>query len=164
MENWKIIKGYPDYAISDTGYVKSLRYDRILKASFNDGWYQHVNLMNNKKRKTWAIHRLVIEHFGPPYPEVYSIVDHIDGNKANNHINNLEWVTCSENNLHNYKIGLTSGHKRKITQYDLEMNKIKQFDTIKEASIMLNISYSCIKDVLKEKQKSSKGFIFKYLD
>ena len=44
------------------------------------------------------------------------------------------------------------------------MNEIKKFNTIKEAGIILNISYSCIKDVLKEKQKSSKGFIFKYLD
>ena len=44
------------------------------------------------------------------------------------------------------------------------MNEIKKFNTIKEAGVMLKISYSCIKDVLKEKQKSSKGFIFKYLD
>jgi hypothetical protein len=77
---------------------------------------------------------------------------------------NLEWVTCSENNLHNHKIGLTNGYKRKIIQYDLEMNKLKKFDTIKSASIDLNISLSCIKDVLNGKQKSSKGYIFKYLD
>ena len=44
------------------------------------------------------------------------------------------------------------------------MNEIKKFDTIKEAGLLLNISYSCIKDVLKEKQKSSKGFVFKYLE
>ena len=116
--------------------------------------------MNIKK---YALHRLVALAF---IDNTYNkpFVNHIDGNKTNNIFENLEWVTCSENNLHNYKIGLTNGHKRKITQYDLEMNEIQNFDTIKEAGIKLNISYSCIKDVLKENQKSSKGFIFKYLD
>jgi hypothetical protein len=103
MENWKIIDGYPDYAVSDNGYVKSLRYNRILKASINGSWYAHVNLLCNKRKKTWAVHRLVIEHFGPKMPEkVYSIVDHKDGNKENNHISNLEWVTIKENTLRGY--------------------------------------------------------------
>lgn len=101
MENWKIINGYPDYSISDTGYVKSLRYNRILKASVNGSWYQHVNLICNKRKKTWAIHRLVIEHFGPPMPD-NSIVDHKDKNKLNNHIDNLEWVSIRENTLRGY--------------------------------------------------------------
>jgi hypothetical protein len=103
MENWKIINGYPDYAISDTGYVKSLRFNRILKASVNGSCYAHVNLLCNKRKKTSAIHRLVIEHFGPKMPdEVYSIVDHKDKNKENNHISNLEWVTIKENTLRGY--------------------------------------------------------------
>ena len=42
-----------------------------------------------------------------------------------NYVKNLDWVTCSENNLHAHKMGLTNGHKRKILQYDLEMNEIK---------------------------------------
>jgi hypothetical protein len=59
---------------------------------------------------------------------------------------------------------LTKGSKREIIQYDLEMNEIQKFNKIKDASEKLSISLSCIKAVLKGKQKSSKGFIFKYLE
>ena len=119
--------------------------------------YLRVNIQK------YALHRLVAQTFIPNL-ENKPFVNHIDGNKINNSVTNLEWCSCSENNLHNHKIGLNKGHKRKIIQYDLEMNELKKFDTIKEASKELNISLSCIKDVLKQKQKSSKGFIFKYLE
>lgn len=59
---------------------------------------------------------------------------------------------------------MTKGHKRKIIQYDLNINEIKKFDTIKEASKELNICYSSIKAVLYNKQNTAGGFIFKYLD
>lgn len=113
--------------------------------------------------KKYALHRLVAQTFIQNL-ENKPFVNHIDGNKTNNSVNNLEWVTCSENNLHNYKAALINGYKRKIIQYDLKLNQIKIFNSIKEASAELKISLSCIKDVLKEKQKSSKGFIFKYLE
>ena len=139
MENWKVIKGYPDYAISDTGCVKSLRYDRILKASYNDGRYQHVNLLNNKKRKTWAVHRLVIEHFGPAYPDTYSIVDHIDGNKANNHISNLEWVSIRENTLRGY-----GNQDKKVKVKELR----KQGMTIKQIAEAVGMSAGFVQDTI----------------
>lgn len=119
--------------------------------------YVRVNIIK------YALHRLVAQTFIPNL-ENKPFVNHIDGNKLNNSVINLEWCTCAENNLHNYKIGLTKGNTRKVIQYDLEMNKIKIFDKIVDASKELNISYSCIKDVLNGKQKKTKGFIFKYLD
>jgi hypothetical protein len=67
-------------------------------------------------------------------------------------------------NIHAHKIGLNKGYSRKITQYDLEMNEIQQFDKIKDASIKLDICYSSIKATLYKKQKTSGGFIFKYLE
>jgi hypothetical protein len=104
MPNWKIIAGYPDYAISDTGQVKSLRFDRELKLSRNEGGtgYQYVNLLHNKVRKTTAVHKLVIEHFGNAKPGENFVVDHKDSNKINNQINNLEWVSIQENTLRYY--------------------------------------------------------------
>jgi hypothetical protein len=162
-EEWREInmegKNTEGYFVSSLGRFKNKK-GVIMKnyKSHHSGYiYLRVNIQK------YALHRLIAHTFIPNL-ENKPFVNHIDGNKTNNLATNLEWVTCSENNLHNHRIGLTKGHTRKIIQYDLEMNKIKQFDRILDASKELNISLSCIKDVLKEKQKSTKGFIFKYLD
>ena len=91
-------------------------------------------------------------------------VNHIDGIKLNNCVSNLEWVTNQENQLHKFKIGLGNIYTRKITQYDLEMNKIKDFNSIVEASKTLNIGKSNIWGVLTNYRKTAGGFIFKYLE
>jgi hypothetical protein len=102
MEQWKKIKGYPDYSISDFGNVRSDRFNRLLKASPSSQSYLYVNLTNNKKKKTTAVHKLVIEHFGASVTEANMVVDHLDGNKQNNCIDNLEWITISENTRRAY--------------------------------------------------------------
>jgi len=119
--------------------------------------YLRVNI------KKYALHRLVALTF-IKNPENKLFVNHIDGNKLNNKVDNLEWLTCSENNLHAHKIGLNKGSKREIIQYDLEMNEIQKFNKIKDASIYLNICYSSIKAVLYKKQNTAGGFLFKYLE
>jgi len=161
-EEWREInieeKDTKGYFISSLGRFKNKK--GIIMKDYKPHHSGYIYLRVNIDK--YALHRLVAKAFIPNL-ENKPFVNHIDGNKINNSANNLEWCTCSENNLHNHKIGLTKGHKRKIIQYDLEMNEINKFNTIKEASFQLNISLSCIKDVLKEKQKSSKGFIFRYL-
>jgi hypothetical protein len=77
---------------------------------------------------------------------------------------NLEWVTNKENQIHKVKTGLGNSFTRKIIQYDLEMNEFNKFNSIKEASDILKICTSGIKAVLYNKQKTSKNFIFKYLE
>jgi len=97
MEEWKVIPGYENYAISKNGDVKSLRFNRILKSSNSDSGYLYVNLVSNKINKTHAIHKLVIENFGPSKPEENVVIDHIDGNKNNNKIENLQWMSIRSN-------------------------------------------------------------------
>ena len=147
------------YYISSLGRFKNRK--GVIMSEYKPHHSGYIYLRVNIKK--YALHRLVALAFIENL-ENKPFVNHIDGNKLNNKVDNLEFVTCSENNLHNYKIGLTNGHKRKIVQYDLEMNEIKKYDTIKEASIISNISLSCIKDVLKTTQRSTKNFIFKYLE
>ena len=162
-EEWREIiiegKNTEGYFVSSLGRFKNKK--GVIMKDYKPHHSGYIYLRVNIQK--YSLHRLVAQAFIPNL-ENKPFVNHIDGNKINNSVNNLEWVTCSENNSHNHKIGLTKGHTRKIIQYDLEMNEIKKFNKILDASKELNISLSCIKDVLKEKQKSSKGFIFRYLD
>ena len=147
------------YYISSLGRFKNKK--NVIMKDYKPHHSGYIYLRVNIKK--YALHRLVALTFIENI-ENKPFVNHIDGNKLNNNLENLEWVTCSENNLHNYKIGLTTGHKRKIVQYDLQMNELQKFDSIKEASVKLNIGLSGIKAVLYNKQKTSGGFIFKYLE
>jgi hypothetical protein len=96
MEEWKIIEDYPNYAVSNLGQIKSLKYDRIVKGGKNNCGYFYVNLVRDKIPKTHAVHKLVMKYFGENEPE-NSIIDHIDHDKTNNKINNLQWLSIREN-------------------------------------------------------------------
>lgn len=102
MEIWKTIPGYENYAISNYGQVKSLRFNRILKPANSDAGYLYINLVANKLTKSTAVHRLVIENFISPKPDENYVVDHIDGNKNNNVVENLQWVSIKENTTRYY--------------------------------------------------------------
>lgn len=162
-EIWKEInienENTSGYYISSLGRFKNKK--GVIMKDYKPHHSGYIYLRVNIKK--YALHRLVALAF-IENPKNKPFVNHIDGNKLNNTVGNLEWLNCSENNMHAHKIGLTNGHKRKIIQYDLEMNEMQKFITIKEASNQLNICYSSIKAVLYKKQKTAGGFIFKYLD
>lgn len=147
------------YFVSNLGRFKNSLGIIMDNYKVNDNGYIRVYIYN----KTYALHRLVALAF-IENTENKEQVNHIDGNKINNKVENLEWVTNRENQIHKNKIGLGNNFTRKITQYDLEMNKIKDFTSIVEASKELNIGKSNIRGVLKNSRKTSGGFIFKYLD
>ena len=102
MEVWKPICGY-DYEVSDLGNVRNKKNHNILTHyDYNRTGYIRVILFKEHKRKRFFIHRLVAETF-IPNPERKPMVNHKDGNKQNNRLENLEWVTCSENGLHYFR-------------------------------------------------------------
>ena len=94
------------------------------------------------------------------FPKNKEQVNHIDGNKKNACASNLEWCSNKENSQHAHDNGLNPNTKR-IIQYDIDMNKINEFKSQKEASNILNISYSSINKCCRGKQKNTGGFIFK---
>lgn len=124
-EHWKPISGYEGlYEISSHGRVKSLRRmtrtgnrsvpERIMKPDIMKG-YHCVVLQKDGNVKVFRIHRLVINAFGPEQPTPDHQVNHIDGDKANNRIDNLEWCTPAENTHHAFNAGLRRKHPTKET-------------------------------------------------
>lgn len=127
-EIWVDIIGYEGlYQISNNGAVKCLPKSwhirrggtatckEKIKATFlSRGGYELVQLKNRGRHRNFSVHRLVAIHF-IENPNSKLEVNHIDGNKLNNHVCNLEWVTPKENMSHAYKIGLLP-HLDKINQ------------------------------------------------
>lgn len=106
MEEWKDIKGYEGlYAVSNEGQVKSLRTGKIHKERLTFDGYVKATLTVNYKAKDYRVHRLVAEAFIPNIDNKET-VNHKDGVKTNNNVNNLEWATRSEQNIHSYKHNL----------------------------------------------------------
>ncbi len=145
------------YYISNLGRFKN--YKGVIMEDYKPHHSGYIYVRVNKEK--YAIHRLVALAF-LENPENKPVVNHIDGNKINNKLCNLEWASVRENNLHNHKANLIKTFKRKIGQYDLENNIIKEFSSIKEAMDELKIQ--TIKHVLCGKQNIAGGFIWKYLD
>ena len=91
---WKLIEGFDGiYSVSNYGEVRNNRTGKLMKPSKNEKGYLHINLTKNGKRKAMRINRLVAQVF-IPNPENKPQVNHIDFNRENNCVNNLEWVTA----------------------------------------------------------------------
>lgn len=133
MEQWKDINNYEGlYQVSTYGNIKRLERklddgriikEKLLKLNVCGDGYIMVGLTKNSIRKFFYVHRLVAESFIPHSVDKYE-VDHIDTNRTNNNINNLRWVTRSENNLnpitqkrlgHEKGKKLSEEHKQKIS-------------------------------------------------
>ena len=142
--------------------MKKLKVQR----GFND--YLCVTLYSNKKHNTYFVHRLIAKAF-IPNPKNKSQVNHRDGNKQNNCVDNLEWVTPRENTKHAYdnglthlKVGADSPNAIKINQYDLKGNFIKTWGGATCVRNELKINKSNIIQCCKGKVKTAGGYIWKY--
>lgn len=123
MEVWKDIVGYEGkYQVSNLGYIKSLemwtgdkyiKRDKILRGSLSKNGYLYVSLCKGGKAKKYKVNRLVAQAF-IENPYNLPITNHIDGDKTNNCVDNLEWTTQSENLKHAYRIGLRKAVAYKI--------------------------------------------------
>ncbi len=140
------IKDFPDYYIHSDGYVISRKHGKLrrLAGSISHSGYPQVVLIKDKKQKLYLIHRLVAEYF-IDNSKLHLQVNHIDCNKQNNHVSNLEWVTTKENMRHAVENGLwtspTNEHY-KMMRKNARVNNAKF--TLEEADDILEM-----KDVLK---------------
>ncbi|MEI3530091.1 MAG: NUMOD4 domain-containing protein [Bacilli bacterium] len=189
-EIWKDVVGYEGlYRVSNLGRVKSLDCIRrcgngeciqkgiVLKNGFDRGNnYFRTRLSKNGKVSDFLVHRLVAQTF-IPNPENKPQVNHKDGNKLNNCVDNLEWATGSENIQHAYDTGLakvTIETKKKIAktmedrncieifQYNTDGKFLAKWKSAHEIQRMLGLNNANIIQVCKGTRKTAGGFIWKY--
>lgn len=173
-EIWKDIEEYEGlYKISNLGRVKSCKLihkgkEKILRQSLTYKGYLQVCLSKNNKQKTFRVHRLVAKAFIPNISNKPQI-NHIDSNKQNNEISNLEWVDNGENQKHAFKYGNQIRYKGskncssiKIVQYDKDDNLIQEWGSIAEASQSNKISKTSICNCLRKRSNSAGGYMWKY--
>lgn len=176
MEIFKNIPWYEwKYQVSNLGRVKSLKFfkEKLLKLNKDKYWYTQVSLYYKNKYLKIKTHRLVAQTFIDNILNKNQ-VNHINWNRIDNRVENLEWCTASENQLHSYRILWTMPYLRwkfwklhhrskKIGQYSLKWILIKKYESINEVKRTLwinswNISYCCM-----WKLKHTAWYIWKYL-
>lgn len=177
------VKGYEKYIVNEDGTVYSLITNKTLKPNVMRTGYHTVELFNDFGSKRIAIHRLVAEAY-IPNPNGLPQVNHKDENKANNHVDNLEWCTAKENA--NY--GTATARRVNSTRWFYQSEKIKEtarrngkvackrvlqftkdnkfiacYESIKKAAVKLGINASHIGECCMGKRyKTVGGFVWRY--
>ena len=169
-EIWKDIVGYEGlYAVSNKGRVKSLgndksRREKILILHKDKTGYLQVHLCRNGKPKWYTVHRLVLMTFAPCDNMKSLQVNHIDEDKTNNHLSNLEWCTCKENcnrGTRNDRVGEKKSIP--IVQLTIGGKYIRSWKSSYDAERKGGFNQSAIIQCCKGKRKTHKGYKWQYL-
>lgn len=188
-ETWKSLKGYEGfYEVSIFGNIKSVDRNMIMKHRngcdshhflkekhikpyTGKRGYKLVSLSELGNVKKISLHRLIAITF-IPNPENKPQVNHINGIKTDNRVENLEWVSNQENSIHSYSVlkreggmkgKLNIARSKKINQFNINGSFIKEYPSAKEASRQLNISHEGICCCARGITKSSGGFLWAYI-
>lgn len=164
-----------NHEINNIWQIRSLNYRntwkiRILKSSKDKDWYLVISIRNKNKIKTYKVHRLVMLAFNW---ESFLQVNHINGIKNDNRLENLEYCTCKENQRHKFdilwykwsaywKFWKDNPKSIKVDQYNINWNFIKTWGSIINAGETLKIAKWSISKVCKGKAKTCWWFIWKY--
>lgn len=164
---WRPVPEYEGfYDVSDNGEVRNLRTGRILKQKVERNGYVRVHLSKDGTAKSLLLHRLVANAF-IPNPNGFLTVNHIDEDKTNNKMSNLEWANMSRQN--SYGKGAMARNKAKerpVWQLSMNEEPIHLWNSIKAASVALGVNPSTVVCVCKGKRryKSTGGYKFRYLE
>ena len=177
QEIWRDIVGYEGlYQVSSNGVIRSLNYnhtgkEKVLSNVINSQGYCHISLWKDKTKKVMKVHRLVAQTF-IPNPDNKPFIDHINGIRSDNRVENLRWTTPKENI--NYPLAKSHLHQSMINNSKLsksvyQIDKttgevINEYPSIQEAERQTGISSQniskCCKGIVGF--KSAGGYIWKY--
>lgn len=151
------------YEVSDDGRVFSLFTGKEKKPFISSTGYKRVTLWHNGKQKKYSVHRLVAMAF-LDNPNDYPQVNHIDGNKLNNRLENLEWCSQEMNIRHAFDNGLVHPYTKKVIQFTLDMKPIRVWNSIKEACDEYGLNHANIVTVCggKTNRKQVGGYKWRY--
>lgn len=159
-EEWRTFRDSV-YQVSNLGRVKNTKTNKILKGNKADCGYMRVDIqLPKQKRRKFLIHQLVYECF---ISTEYDVINHKDGNKTNNKVENLESVSHKENLLKSAEETDAWGF-RKVAQYDLEGNYIQTFANASSAARYIGILPASMRNAIRLRDGKTKGFIFKYIE
>lgn len=165
-ERWRQIKNFPNYFISNTGRIQNTKLNRELYAGLEQDGYKRVTLHNEDGQFTFLVHRLVAEAFIPNYQNKPT-VNHIDCNKTNNLVENLEWADNYDQISHAYKNGLFDTCTEKKWNRHPPIKCVEtgeKFRSQREFAKHLGINEQCLCLHLKGKISHAGGYHFEYVD
>ena len=140
-EEWKPIINYPNYIVSNYGRVMNITTKHLLTScKDNAGGYLYINVWNKGNHKRYRIHQLVYTHFYNDFDLKGYVINHKDGNKQNNHKNNLEKITYKENNFHAAYVINSNKQMKPVIQLDINGNYIAEYPSIGMAQRTLGIA------------------------
>ncbi len=159
-----ILEQFPDYIISKSGIIYSKLTKRILSKSIDKRGYVRANLNQNGKNKCVLVHRLIALCY-VPNPENKPQVNHINGIKSDNRIENLEWCTNQENQDHAFRVGLRiKGKYHKVVRQPkkkvlLDVKTGIYYNSIREAAELLGYNKGTLKDYISGKIRNKTSLI-----
>lgn len=152
-----------DYSVSTEGVVRKDTTNYVLTQSSQQD-YKFVTLFIKGKQKRMRVHRMVAETF-IDNPENKPYVNHINGNRGDNNVENLEWVTPSENTQHAVATGLFNSSRAKaVIQYNLNGDQMATFESASEAARQTGGSQSKITMCCRRQRQTANDYQWRYYD
>lgn len=169
-EEWKLVPQTEGYYISNFGRMKIEKSKKFPNGRLReaddycidkDGYYRATYRTIDGKSKFMPVHRLVALLFIPNSNESKTCVNHIDSNRLNNRVDNLEWVSPKENVYHSFingkrKFTLEVPRKARLTPYQVsQIDNLRQYYSLKKIADLFNVSYTTMKNIVIKKKRLS---------